>query len=128
MSHKLSPHFTLSELTKTSTGLSNVPSSNVINHLRNICVLFLEPLRFYIGCRPIIINSGFRSIAVNKSVGGVERSLHLDGLAVDISNKSFSDSPFSFENFVDTYRQTGAIVEFIKHDTYIHLGFNSKFF
>lgn len=128
MSHKLSPHFTLSELTKTSTGLSNVPSSNVIYHLRNICVLFLEPLRFYIGSRPIIINSGFRSLAVNKAVGGVERSLHLDGFAVDISTKSFSDSPFSFENFVDIYRQTGAIVEFIKHDTYIHLGFNSKFF
>ena len=33
---------------------------------------------------PIIINSGFRSEAVNKAVGGVPTSNHLTGCAVDI--------------------------------------------
>ena len=33
---------------------------------------------------PIIINSGFRSPAVNKAVGGVSTSNHLTGCAVDI--------------------------------------------
>ena len=33
---------------------------------------------------PIIINSGYRSAAVNKAVGGVSGSNHLTGCAVDI--------------------------------------------
>ena len=33
---------------------------------------------------PIIINSGYRSEAVNKAVGGVANSNHLTGCAVDI--------------------------------------------
>jgi hypothetical protein len=36
------------------------------------------------GDDPIIINSGFRSPAVNKAVGGVPTSNHLTGCAVDI--------------------------------------------
>ena len=36
------------------------------------------------GDDPIIINSGFRSAAVNKAVGGVPTSNHLTGCAVDI--------------------------------------------
>ena len=33
---------------------------------------------------PIVINSGYRSEAVNKAVGGVKGSNHLTGCAVDI--------------------------------------------
>ena len=36
------------------------------------------------GDEPIIINSGYRSEAVNKAVGGVKGSNHLTGCAVDI--------------------------------------------
>ena len=60
MSTKLSPHFTLEELTTTKTGLSNIPHENDINQLRILCCDILEPLRDKIG-KPIIINSAFRS-------------------------------------------------------------------
>lgn len=80
----LSQHFTLGELTKTSakTPDGNIPSHLHIENLKNLCVNWLEPLRQAQG--PILINSGYRSEAVNKAIGGVKGSNHLTGCAVDI--------------------------------------------
>ena len=85
----LSEHFSLAELTKTTTGIENVPSEAQVENLRRVC-RWLERLRrrwndkYGDGDDPIIINSGFRSAAVNKAVGGVPTSNHLTGCAVDI--------------------------------------------
>ena len=84
MSLQLTPHFTLEELTKTKTGLSNVPNVEQTNQLRLLCRDILEPLRHYGECAPIIVDSAFRSPVVNKSVGGVPTSQHLLGQAADI--------------------------------------------
>jgi hypothetical protein len=86
---KLSEHFSLAELTKTNTGIENVPSEAQVENLRRVC-RWLERLRkrwndkYGDGDDPIIINSGFRSPEVNKAVGGVPSSNHLTGCAVDI--------------------------------------------
>ena len=86
---KLSEHFTLGELTKTKTGIENVPNEAQVENLKRLC-RWLERLRkrwndlYGEGDDPIIINSGFRSAAVNKAVGGVATSNHLTGCAVDI--------------------------------------------
>ncbi len=86
---KLSEHFTLGELTKTKTGIENVPNEEQVNNLRRVCQ-WLEQLRrrwnnlYGEGDDPIIINSGFRSPEVNKAVGGATMSNHLTGCAVDI--------------------------------------------
>ena len=86
---RLSEHFSLRELTKTKTGIANVPSEAQVENLRRVC-RWLERLRkrwndkYGDGDDPIIINSGFRSAAVNKAVGGVPTSNHLTGCAVDI--------------------------------------------
>ena len=80
---KLSEHFTLGELTKTSAkGLDNTPPHAAVLNLKNLCENWLEPLRQAQG--PIIINSGYRSEAVNRAIGGVKGSNHLTGCAVDI--------------------------------------------
>ena len=110
----LSEHFTLGELTKTKTGIENVPNEEQVNNLRRLC-RWLEQLRLRynqmrnekgelelcslakarmrngneemrneVGEYPIVINSGFRSPAVNKAVGGATMSNHLTGCAVDI--------------------------------------------
>ena len=83
MSTQISPHFTLEELTTTKTGLSNIPNAEQINFLRILCCDILEPLCEKLGC-PLIVDSGFRSPAVNKAVGGVPNSQHLQGQAADI--------------------------------------------
>ena len=81
---RLSPHFTLGEMTKTSAkGLDNTPSHAAVMNLKNLCENWLENLRSRYGS-PIVINSGYRSEAVNKAVGGVKGSNHLTGCAVDI--------------------------------------------
>ena len=101
---KLSEHFSLAELCKTRTGIANVPNEAQVENLKRVC-RWLEQLRLrYNQMRnekgemrngneeirnevreyPIIINSGFRSAAVNKAVGGVPTSNHLTGCAVDI--------------------------------------------
>ena len=85
----LSEHFSLGELTKTKTGIKNVPNEVQENNLKRLCK-WLERLRkkwndlYGEGDDPIIINSGFRSPEVNKAVGGATLSNHLTGCAVDI--------------------------------------------
>ena len=86
---KLSEHFSLAELTKTNTGIENVPNEAQVENLKRLC-RWLERLRrrwndlYGEGDDPIVINSGFRSAAVNKAVGGAPTSNHLTGCAVDI--------------------------------------------
>ena len=89
---KLSEHFTLGELTKTSyhTTDGNIPSRMAIENLKNICENWLEELRYSYGALygdgdvPVIITSGFRSEEVNRMCGGAKGSNHLTGCAVDI--------------------------------------------
>ena len=88
---KLTPHFTLGEMTKTSykTKDGNIPSHVAIENLKRLCG-WLEMLRevwnerYGEGDDPIIINSGYRSWEVNKRVGGSSTSNHLVGCAADI--------------------------------------------
>ena len=81
---KLSPHFTLGELTKSSShpDIYNVPTHEAIANLKRVCE-WLEVLRKRYNA-PIIINSGYRSPQLNKKIGGVANSNHLTGCAVDI--------------------------------------------
>ena len=89
---KLSQHFSLGELCKTShkTADRNIPSHVAIENLKNICENWLEDLRYSHNTlygekdEPIIITSGYRSPEVNKAVGGSPTSNHLTGCAVDI--------------------------------------------
>lgn len=82
----LSPHFRLSELlasnTAKSKGLDNDPSPEVLANLRLLCEHVLEPIRAKVG--PLRINSGYRSDAVNRAVGGSTTSAHSFGLAADL--------------------------------------------
>ena len=98
---KLSEHFSLGELTKTKhqTADGNIPSHVVIENLKRLCP-WLEDLRYSYNTlyclqpgedyetsknvEPIIINSGYRSPAVNLLAGGAKTSNHLSGCAVDI--------------------------------------------
>ena len=78
---KLSPHFTLAELTRTTSGLYNGPTIDKIQALTALCATLLEPVRNRFG--PVSIHSGFRSAAVNAAIGGSKTSQHMKGEAAD---------------------------------------------
>lgn len=83
----LSEHFTLEELTRSSYatkhGIDNKPSELQTENLRQLCLNVLEPLRECVR-KPIYVLSGFRSVEVNRGIGGADNSQHLEGKAADV--------------------------------------------
>ena len=82
----LSEHFTLEELTRSDIGarlgLDNTPSDAEIENLKRLASL-LEQIRALLG-KPIMVNSAFRSKAVNDAVGSKDTSQHRIGCAADL--------------------------------------------
>lgn len=84
---QLSQHFHLREFTRSQTaarrGIDNQPDQPAINALVMLCDTLLEPVRRNFG-RPVVINSGYRSPALNRAIGGARGSQHVLGEAADI--------------------------------------------
>jgi len=84
---KLSNNFSLKELTKSQTaerkGISNEPESDdIVENLRHLTENVLQVVRDEFG--PTVINSGYRSPALNEAIGGSSKSQHSKGEAADI--------------------------------------------
>lgn len=80
----LTPHFTLEELTHTDhRTLDNTPNEAELTNLKRLAE-FLESVKTVLGGKPIIVNSAFRSKAVNDAVGSKDTSQHRTGCAADI--------------------------------------------
>lgn len=92
---KLSSHFTLGELTKTTKEpyklLNNLLAKQYISNLQILANYLLEPARSVLNT-PLIITSGYRCPALNKEIGGNKNSQHLNATAADfvINNKNIS--------------------------------------
>ena len=87
MATKLSKNFTLEELCASATakakGIRNVPGQTDIVNLCALVHQVLQPLRNAMR-EPIKIGSGYRSLALNNTVGGVRNSQHMKGEAADL--------------------------------------------
>lgn len=83
----LSKHVTIAEFeasgTATNHSILNKMSEFEIERAKLLCEKVFEPLRAFLG-QPIRINSGFRSIAVNRACGGSKTSQHCLGEAMDL--------------------------------------------
>ena len=78
---KLSNNFTVREFACNDGSDQVLIDSDLVEILQNI--------RDYFGM-PVIINSGYRTIAYNESVGGSSSSQHCKGTAVDIKIKGIN--------------------------------------
>lgn len=123
---ELTRHFSLDELTRSEValrkGLDNVPNSDQIINLKILCRTLLEPIRHLLNC-PIHINSGFRSKAVNKAVGGAVKSAHLEGRAADF----FPIGEYLLKSF-ETIRQSDLPYDqlIFEQGAWIHISFSHQ--
>jgi zinc D-Ala-D-Ala carboxypeptidase len=82
----ISEHFTLEEFTFSEAaarlGLDNSPADAVVTHLITLAAT-MEQVRTLLGNKAVIVHSGYRSLKVNKALGGVVTSAHCQGLACD---------------------------------------------
>lgn len=83
---KLTPHFTLEELTRTDEkDLKHLNLEEGLKVKDKLVKLaeFAESVRAVLGC-PLTVTSGFRCEKLNKRIGGSAMSQHLFGEAIDI--------------------------------------------
>jgi hypothetical protein len=84
---KLSAHLDLSEVIRSESakrnGISNMPIPQHIENFKLLAEKVFEPVRVHFGC-PIHISSGYRSVELNKCIGGSLTSQHCTGEAIDI--------------------------------------------
>lgn len=88
-------HFTLDELcrsaTATAKGIDNTPSPDTVDNLQALTDNILDPLREAWG-GPVTVTSGYRSLTLNRAVGGAVSSQHMKGEAADITVGSRKDN------------------------------------
>jgi len=89
LNKKITANFTLGEFIISRTAIrlglqseQEKVTQSVIDNITTLVANVLEPLRQHSG--PIIVNSGYRSPAVNKAIGGSTSSQHMTGEAADI--------------------------------------------
>ena len=71
--------------TATRKGIKNTPNDSQLANMELIAENVFEPLRKYVG-GPVKINSFFRSVKLNKAIGGSGKSQHCHGQAIDIDD------------------------------------------
>lgn len=119
---QLSSHFTLEEMTRTKyPQLQDTPNDEALQNLKRLCIHFLEPAREVLGV-PLKVSSGYRSLMVNRIVGGVITSAHRFGRAADFVPEGLD----VFQAF-ETLRHTDLPFDQLIHERkggteWIHLG------
>lgn len=120
-------NFSIKELCKSPTAvklnLNNTPYDlEVQDNLLYLITEVLQPLRERLQ-KPIIVTSGYRSLALNKAIGGVKNSQHLKGQAADIHVPSMSISDL-FNFIKDSGIEYDQLIN--EYDQWIHVSYNKK--
>jgi len=99
----ISKHITYSEATRSQTatknGIENSPSEQQLVAMCILAEKVFEPLRIHVA-GPVAINSFFRSVELNKKLGGSSTSQHCKGEAMDIDDTYGHMSNADMFNFI----------------------------
>lgn len=132
-------NFTIGELIQSSTacrlGIDNNPTPTVRVHLTETITL-LESIRaeweeycaeHSLGTPAIRITSGYRSSALNKAVGGVRNSAHVEGYAADLQPVNGKQDEFE-KFFASEFSKMGygfdqIIIEKSNTSRWVHVGY-----
>ena len=129
---KLTPNFSLSEMTKSDTALrldmDNTPNAVQVENLKALCEKVLQPVRDYFG-KGVKVNSGFRHPQVNAAVGGSKTSDHCKGMAADIEIPGVANGDLA-QWIVDNLEFRQVILEFytpgVPDSGWVHVSFNPE--
>jgi hypothetical protein len=129
MEMNLSKNFSLEEMCRSNTasvrGLPNVPNAEQVKNLQQLCENVLQPLRNHLG-KPVVINSGFRSQAVNMAVGGAKNSQHTKGEAADIKCKDYPYAKEIYAWIMDNLEFDQVILERKGKSVWVHVSFRTN--
>jgi hypothetical protein len=121
---KLSPHFSLEELTHSDTatrlGIDNAPTVEVIDNL-TFLAKELEYVRDILDS-PMLISSGFRCHALNDHLGSKRTSSHTKGLAVDFISPSFGNPRSVCDALILANINFDQLI--LEYDRWVHLSFH----
>ena len=121
---KLSPHFSLEELTHSNIasrkGWDNSPSPEVLENLKFLAEK-LEDVRGILRS-PMLISSGYRSGALNNYLGSKRTSAHTVGLAVDFISPSFGTPKEIVQEIVKSNIEYDQVI--LEFDRWVHLAFS----
>ena len=129
---KLTPNFSLSEMTKSDTALrldmDNTPNAAQVENLKTLCEKVLQPVRDHFG-KGVKVNSGFRHPQVNAAVGGSTTSDHCKGMAADIEIPGVANGDLA-QWIVDNLEFRQVILEFytpgVPDSGWVHVSFNPE--
>jgi hypothetical protein len=86
---KISDHITYAEAIHSNTAkrksIDNTPNEAQVEAMKLLAEKIFEPLRKWVG-GPIKVNSFFRSVTLNETIGGAASSQHCKGQAIDIDD------------------------------------------
>lgn len=121
-------YFTIDELTHSNTAsakvIDNRPNSVESANLLLLVENVLDPLREAYG-KPITVTSGFRSSALNKTVGGVTGSQHMKGQAADITAGTKEANKVLFDLAIDLDLPFDQLID-EKDYSWVHISFNKN--
>lgn len=127
----ISPHITYKEGTFSATaarlGLKNDPLPMTIETMKITAEKVFEPVRLHFKT-PIRVISFFRSLAVNKAVGGAKHSQHMVGEAIDIQGTGGTSNADLFGYIMSSILFDQVIAEFPVNGepAWIHVSFTIK--
>lgn len=127
---KISKYFTLEEMLASQTAarlcIDNTPNDDKFINIVETCRR-ADSVREYLGY-PMIVTSGYRSIALNKAIGGSETSSHCKGEAIDFRCPQFGVPKDVFEALMKSgIRFDQLILEYPDSPSaWVHIGFGER--
>jgi zinc D-Ala-D-Ala carboxypeptidase len=126
----LTTNFRLAEMTRSDTALRldlpNTPSQEQITNMQELAFHVLQKVRDHFDM-PVKINSGLRTLLVNRAVGSKDNSDHVKGMAADIEIPGVANADLA-QWIVDNCDFRQVILEFytigIPDSGWVHVSYN----
>tara|TARA_R110002153_G_scaffold48930_1_gene138153 strand:+ start:176 stop:637 length:462 start_codon:yes stop_codon:yes gene_type:complete len=126
---RISKHISYKEATHSNHaekyGLSNKPKAEHIKNMETVAEKVFEPLREWAKA-PIRVNSMFRSLELNKGIGGSATSSHMTGNAIDITSMGGKTNLEMFNYIKDNLDFDQLIWEFGVEPQWLHVSYVNK--